>query len=187
MSVSARSRQKILDFIRSEIEQKGYPPSVREICAAVGLKSTSTVHAHLNSLEKSGLIRRDATKPRALELLDNSLPRVRNVPLIGETGAGLSLSGAQDIKEYVTLPQQLAGDGKLFALRLGDDASRDFAMLKGDIVIVREAANAEAGATVITVADGRTNLERFRPEATAEILGEVVALLRQFRSTFSEA
>ena len=82
MRSAEQNQQKILDFIRREIETKGYPPSVREICTAVGLKSTSSVHAHLTQLEKQGVIRRDATKPRALEILDSSLSRGRNVPLV---------------------------------------------------------------------------------------------------------
>ena len=88
MRASEENQKKILDFIRREIEDKGYPPSVREICAAVGLKSTSTVHAHLNTLEKKGYIRRDSTKPRALEVLDNSVSRGRTVPLVGRVWLG---------------------------------------------------------------------------------------------------
>jgi repressor LexA len=85
------SQDKILTFIRDELQMKGYPPSVREICHAVGFKSTSTVHAHLNALEKRGLIRRDATKPRAIEIVDNPMSRGRLVPLVGKVTAGLPI------------------------------------------------------------------------------------------------
>ena len=103
MRSSAQNQQKILDFIKSEIDLKGYPPSVREICAAVGLKSTSTVHAHLNSLEKQGLIRRDSTKPRALEVLDGSLQRGRSVPLIGRVTAGQPILAVASHCPYMTM------------------------------------------------------------------------------------
>ena len=107
MRSSDQNQQKILEFIRREIETKGYPPSVREICAAVGLKSTSSVHAHLNSLEKQGVIRRDATKPRALELLENPVPRGRSVPLVGKVTAGTPILAVENIEDYLVLPQDL--------------------------------------------------------------------------------
>ena len=99
MRASHENQQKILDFIKSEIEDKGYPPSVREICAAVGLRSTSTVHAHLNHLEQQGLIRRDSTKPRALEVLDGSQSRGRSVPLVGRVTAGQPILAVENIEE----------------------------------------------------------------------------------------
>ena len=118
MRSSEDKQKKILDFIRSEIEEKGYPPSVREICAAVGLKSTSTVHAHLNTLEKRGLIRRDSTKPRALEVLDNSVSRGRTVPLVGRVTAGQPILAIENIEDYLTLPQNMLGHDDLFCLRM---------------------------------------------------------------------
>ena len=119
MRSSENNQKKILDFIRSEIEEKGYPPSVREICVAVGLKSTSTVHAHLNNLEKKGLIRRDSTKPRALEVLDNSVSRGRNVPLVGKVTAGAW-------KDWLCIGSSIAlfGDGDSgVTLPYGEDAA----------------------------------------------------------------
>ena len=109
------SQMKILAYIKAEIEQKGYPPSVREICQAVGLKSTATVHGHLNALEEQGLIRRDATKPRAMEVVDS--PRGRSVPLVGKVTAGQPILAQENIEDYLVLPQETLGrSGELFAL-----------------------------------------------------------------------
>ena len=119
MRSSGQNQQKILDFIRSEIETKGYPPSVREICAAVGLRSTSSVHMHLTQLEKQGVIRRDATKPRALELLDSPLSRGRSVPLVGKVTAGQPILAIENIEDYLIIPNDLAAqEADLFALRV---------------------------------------------------------------------
>ena len=98
MRDASEKKMQILDFIRREIDDKGYPPSVREICLAVGLKSTSTVHAHLNRLEEEGYIRRDATKPRALELTDTATVRGRSVPLVGRVTAGMPILAQQNIE-----------------------------------------------------------------------------------------
>ena len=118
MRSSAENQRKILEFIRKEIETKGYPPSVREICQAVGLKSTSTVHAHLNQLEEQGVIRRDATKPRALEVLDNPLSKGRTVPLVGKVTAGLPILAIENIEDYMVFPQDMLGRDDVFALRV---------------------------------------------------------------------
>ena len=186
MRASEENQQKILDFIRREIEEKGYPPSVREICAAVGLKSTSTVHAHLNNLEKRGLIRRDSTKPRALEVLDNSVSRGRSVPLVGKVTAGVPILAIENIEDYLTLPQHLVGCDDLFCLR------------DGDIIVVRQQDNAENGEVVVAMIDDEATVKRIffeenqvrlQPENrymepiyadNAQVLGKVVALFRQF-------
>ena len=109
MRTAGDKQQKILDFIRSEIETKGYPPSVREICAAVGLRSTSSVHMHLTQLEKKGLIRRDATKPRAMELTDSNFSRGRSVPLVGKVTAGQPVLALENIEDYLLIPHDLGG------------------------------------------------------------------------------
>ena len=198
MRASAENQQKILEFIRKEIEEKAYPPSVREICAAVGLKSTSTVHAHLNTLEKKGLIRRDSTKPRALEVLDNSVSRGRSVPLVGRVTAGLPILATHNIEDYLTLPQNVVGHDDLFCLRVQGESMIEIGILDGDIIVVRQQSDAENGEVVVAMIDDEATVKRiyFEPERIrlqpenssmepiytdhAQVLGKVVALLRQF-------
>lgn len=198
MRASEENQKKILDFIRREIEEKGYPPSVREICAAVGLKSTSTVHAHLNTLEKKGFIRRDSTKPRALEVLDNSVARGRTVPLVGRVTAGLPILATQNIEDYLTLPQHMLGHDDLFCLRVQGESMIEIGILDGDIIVVREQNNAENGEVVVAMIDYEATVKRIfyeekrvrlQPENrhmepiyadNAQVLGKVIALFRQF-------
>ena len=199
MRASHENQQRILDFIKSEIEDKGYPPSVREICAAVGLRSTSTVHAHLNHLEAQGLIRRDSTKPRALEVLDGSQPRGRSVPLVGKVTAGQPILAIENIDEYLTLPQSVLGQGKMFSLRVEGESMIDAGIMDGDIVVLRQQDTAENGEIVVamTPEDEATlkriyyeeNRVRLQPENptmapiyadTVTVLGKLVALFRQF-------
>ncbi len=198
MRASQENQQKILDFIRREIEEKGYPPSVREICAAVGLKSTSTVHAHLNTLEKKGFIRRDSTKPRALEVLDNSVSRGRSVPLVGKVTAGLPITAIENIEDYLTLPQSMLGRDEVFCLRVQGESMIDIGILDGDIIVVRRQQDAENGEVVVAMIDDEATVKRIffeenrvrlQPENRsmqpiytdhAQVLGKVVALLRQF-------
>lgn len=198
MRASDENQNKILSFIRSEIEEKGYPPSVREICAAVGLKSTSTVHAHLNNLEKKGLIRRDATKPRALEILDDSVPRGRSVPLVGRVTAGAPILAIENIEDYLTLPQGMLGRDEVFCLRVSGESMIDAGILDGDIIVVRLQSEAENGEIVVAMIDDEATVKRIffepprirlQPENRTmepiytdhvQVLGKVVALLRQF-------
>ena len=199
MRTSRNNQQKILDFIKAEIEDKGYPPSVREICAAVGLRSTSTVHAHLNHLEEQGLIRRDSTKPRALEVLDGSHARGRSVPLVGRVTAGQPILAVENIEDYLMLPQNMLGKDDLFCLRVQGESMIDIGILDGDIVVLREQDSAENGEIVVAMTeddeatlkrifyeDGRVRLQ---PENRAmepiyadsvTVLGKLVALIRQF-------
>ena len=199
MRTSHENQQKILDFIKAEIEDKGYPPSVREICAAVGLRSTSTVHAHLNHLEEQGLIRRDSTKPRALEVLDGSHARGRSVPLVGRVTAGQPILAVENIEDYLMLPQSMLGKDELFCLRVQGESMIDIGILDGDIVVLRQQDTAENGEIVVAMTpddeatlkrifyeDGRVRLQ---PEnstmqpiyaPTVTILGKLVALIRQF-------
>lgn len=190
----------ILEFIRKEIEQKGYPPSVREICAAVGLKSTSSVHAHLTQLEKKGLIRRDSTKPRALEVLDSPLSRGRSIPLIGRVTAGLPIFATENIEDYLVMPQYLLGHDDMFALRVQGESMIEAGILDGDIILLRKQDDAENGDIVVALIENEEatvkrifyeeNHVRLQPENRSmepiileeppQVLGRLVALFRQF-------
>lgn len=198
MRSSIENQQKILDFIRSEIETRGYPPSVREICAAVGLKSTSTVHAHLNALEKRGLIRRDSAKTRAMELTDGSAARGRSVPLVGKVTAGLPILALQNIEEYMMLPQDMARGDDVFCLRVQGESMIDIGILSDDIIVVRAQNSAENGEVVVAMVDDEATVKRIfyekdrvrlQPEnrtmepiyaPSAQVLGKVIALYREF-------
>ena len=199
MRASHENQRKILEFIKSEIEEKGYPPSVREICAAVGLRSTSTVHAHLNHLEQQGLIRRDSTKPRALEVLDGSQARGRSVPLVGRVTAGQPILAIENIEEYLALPQSVLGQGKMFSLKVEGESMIDAGILDGDIVVLRQQDTAENGDIVVAMTpEDEATLKRIyyekdrvrlQPENptmapiyvdSVTVLGKLVALIRQF-------
>ena len=198
MRASQQNQQRILEFIKKEIEQKGYPPSVREICAGVGLKSTSTVHAHLNHLEQQGLIRRDSTKPRALEVLDGSQGRGRSVPLVGKVTAGLPILAIENIEDYLVLPQDMLGKDDLFCLRVQGESMIEVGILDGDIIVVRQQDTAENGEIVVAMIEDEATVKRIfyeedhvrlQPENqymepiyadTVSILGKLVALFRQF-------
>ena len=199
MRSGGEKQQKILDFIRNEIETKGYPPSVREICAAVGLRSTSSVHMHLTQLEKKGLIRRDATKPRALELLDSPLSKARTVPLVGKVTAGQPILAIENIEDQLIIPNDLAAmDTELFALRVQGESMIEAGILDGDIVIVHSQERAENGDIVVALIGDEATLKRIyyenghvrlQPEnhtmapiivPRAEVRGKVVALVRRF-------
>lgn len=198
MRSSEANRQKILEFIKSEIESRGYPPSVREICRAVGLRSTSTVHAHLNHLEEQGLIRRDPTKPRALEVLDGSQQRGRSVPLLGRVTAGQPIMAVENIEDYLTLPQSMLGRDEVFALRVQGESMIGAGILDGDIVVLRQQDSADNGDIVVALVGDEATLKRIfyedghvrlQPEnatmapiivESAAVLGRLVALVRQF-------
>ena len=129
------NQQRILDFIKSEIQQKGYPPSVREIANAVGLKSTSTVHGHLQRLEKRGLLHRDAMKPRAMEVVgDPNFARsgTTAVPVVGRVTAGLPILAEENLEDYVALPDVMLGDGEHFILLVRGDSMIEAGILDGD-------------------------------------------------------
>lgn len=197
MRDASEKKMQILDFIRREIDDKGYPPSVREICLAVGLKSTSTVHAHLNRLEEEGYIRRDATKPRALELTDTATVRGRSVPLVGRVTAGVPILAQQNIEEYYTLPQNLVGSDEVFILSVQGESMIEAGILDGDFVIVRRQSYAENGDIVVAMIDDEATVKRIFYEKTrvrlqpenstmqpiyardVTVLGRVIALFRQ--------
>jgi repressor LexA len=155
------SQRRILEFIKKEIELKGYPPSVREICEAVNLKSTSTVHGHLEQLEKRGLIRRDSTKPRAMEVLENPLSKGRSVPLVGRVTAGIPILAEENIEDYIVLPQDLVGaEDELFALRVRGESMIRAGILNGDYIIVRKQSHADNGDIVVAMIEDEATVKR---------------------------
>lgn len=200
-------QKKILDFILTTVEARGYPPSVREIAEAVGLASPSTVHAHLEALQKKGYIRKDPTKPRAIELSyapdigpAASSSGVKKVPLVGRIAAGAPTQALEEIEDVLPLPASIVGDGTLFMLKVKGDSMHDAGIHDGDLVVVRKQDTAQPGeivaalledeATVKTLVrqGGATGRMILRPEnaayapievtADTRILGRVVALLR---------
>lgn len=193
------NQMRILEFIKSEIQNKGYPPSVREICDAVGLKSTSTVHGHLTRLEKRGLIRRDSTKPRAMEVLDDPLARGRSIPLVGKVTAGQPILAQENIEEHIVLPQDLIEGEDNFALKVEGDSMIEAGILDGDYVVVRRQPDAENGQIVVAMIEDEATVKRIyfekkrvrlQPENPymepiyaneVTVLGKVVALFRQIR------
>ena len=196
------NQQRILDYIKSEIQTKGYPPSVREIATAVGLKSTSTVHGHLQRLEKRGLLHRDAMKPRAMEVVGD--PNfVRNnstaVPVIGRVTAGVPILAEENLDEYVAIPEVMLGEGEHFILLVRGDSMIEAGILNGDYIVVRKTSEALNGEIVVAMIDDSATVKRFfkedgrfrlqpenhtmAPIYTDEvtILGKVVSLYRLVR------
>ena len=151
-------QQKILEYIKEEILAKGYPPAVRDICTAVGLKSTSSVHAHLATLERNGYIRRDPTKPRAIEILDEDFNlgrrEVTNIPLVGAVAAGEPILAQQNIENYFPFPVEMAPNTQCFALRVQGDSMINIGINDGDYVFVQETNSAKNGDLVVALVDG---------------------------------
>ena len=150
-------QQEIWKFLTDYVDEHGYPPTVREIGEAVGLASPSTVHAHLANLERAGLIKRDPTKPRALELRRDPKPEpraadVHKLPLVGEIAAGGPLLAEDNIEEYIAVPEPLAGRGEEFLLRVKGDSMINAGILDGDLVVVRREQTAEDGDIVVALA-----------------------------------
>jgi repressor LexA len=149
-------QQQVLEFIDVEVRRRGYPPSVREIGEAVGLSSSSTVHAHLGALQDKGYLRRDPTKPRAIEIcyepdsgaVVDRRP-VRHIPLVGDVAAGTGTLAAENIEETMPLPEDLTGDGQLFMLRVRGDSMIDAGIFDQDYVVVRQQESAENGDIVV--------------------------------------
>jgi repressor LexA len=151
-------QQEIWDFLVDYVDRHGYPPTVREIGDAVGLASPSTVHAHLANLERAGLLKRDPTKPRALELSGRGRaaaapePATRGLPLVGEIAAGGPLLAEDDVEEYIAVPEMLERGGADFLLRVKGDSMVDAGILEGDIVVVKRQQSAENGDIVVALA-----------------------------------
>lgn len=162
---------KILEFIKSEIHSKGYPPAVREICKAVNLKSTSTVHGHLEKIEKKGYIRRDPTKPRAIEILDrvdNAIPFPRkeiiNVPIVGKVTAGEPILAVENIEDTFPLPIDFIKKDTVFMLKVRGDSMIEAGILDGDLVLVRQQNTAYNGDIVVALLDEEATIKRFFKE-----------------------
>ncbi|GMB09714.1 repressor LexA [Thermolongibacillus altinsuensis] len=166
----SKRQQQILEFIKHEVQTKGYPPSVREIGEAVGLASSSTVHGHLARLESKGLIRRDPTKPRAIEILDSSpsIPKanVVNVPIVGKVTAGQPITAIENVEEYFPLPERFVSpDDQVFMLQVVGDSMIEAGILNGDYVIVRQQQTANNGDIVVAMTeDNEATVKRFFKE-----------------------
>lgn len=160
----AGNQAKILAFIREEIQTKGYPPSVREICAAVGFRSPSTVHGYLAELEESGYIRRDPTKPRALSLIEETRlaqpPSGRSVPLVGKVTAGQPILALENVEEELTVPSEWAGSGTVFALRVEGESMIEAGIYDGDVLLVRQQQTADNGQIVVAMIEDEATVKR---------------------------
>jgi repressor LexA len=200
-------RREILDFIAAQVRERGYPPSVREIGQAVGLASTSTVQAHLNTLQKQGYLRRDPTKPRALEVRYDATSgaaiesgRARLVPLVGDIAAGTNVLASESVEELLPLPEDFTGGGNLFMLRVRGDSMIEAGILDGDYVVVRQQPEANAGDIVAAgIPGGEATIKTFSrrgdnivllpanpnmgplvyPASEVTIFGKVVTVLRR--------
>jgi repressor LexA len=161
-------QKEILDFIKNEILNKGYPPSVRDICEAVRLKSTSSVHAHLETLEKNGYIRRDPTKPRAIEIIDDNFNLTRrevvNVPLVGMVAAGQPLLAVENVDSYFPIPAEYLPNKQTFMLKVKGDSMIKAGILNGDDVIVVEQNTARDGDIVVALIEDSATVKTFYRE-----------------------
>ena len=154
-------QKEILEYIKDQILTRGFPPAVREICEAVNLKSTSSVHSHLETLEKNGYIRRDPTKPRAIEILDDNFNLTRremvNIPIIGRVAAGEPLLAEQNIEDYFPIPVEYMPNKQTFMLQVQGESMINAGILSGDYVIVEQTPSAENGEQVVAlIEDGAT-------------------------------
>jgi repressor LexA len=198
-------QKKILEYILSTVQGRGYPPSVREIADAVGLASPSTVHAHLEALQKKGYLRKDATKPRAIQISyapgmgpAESTDGIRHVPLLGRIAAGAPIQAVEEVEDVLPLPASIVGDGTFFMLRVKGDSMHDAGIHDGDMVVIRKQDDATSGSIVAALLEDEATIKTLvrqgsktilRPENAAyapievdgensRILGQVVALLR---------
>jgi repressor LexA len=199
-----KRQQEIFDFIKRYSAKYGYPPTVRDIGKAVGLASSSTVHAHLSNLERIGLLRRDPAKPRAIELLDRAAAGVRSfvrpgLPLVGQVAAGQPVLAEENIEDYVQTPSFAGGDEGEYLLRVRGDSMRNIGIFEDDVVVVRSQDVAEDGDIVVALVGEEATVKRFfqesdhvrlQPENEAmepirardvRILGKVVGLMRSIR------
>ena len=163
-------QQEILDYMKNQILNKGYPPSVRDICEAVSLKSTSSVHAHLESLEKNGYIRRDPTKPRAIEIVDDSFNMFRNeivnIPVVGRVAAGEPILAVQNIESYFPFPaEHIPVGSEVFMLQVRGDSMINVGILDGDYLMVQSTSSASNGEIVVALIDDSATVKTFFREA----------------------
>lgn len=199
----SKKQSEILEYIKNEILNRGFPPSVREICEAVNLKSTSSVHSHLETLEKNGYIRRDPTKPRAIEIVDNNFNLVRretvNVPIIGKVAAGQPLLAVENVEGYFPIPAEYMPNSKTFMLVVQGDSMINAGIFNGDYVIVEQQTTAENGQKVVALIDDSATVKTFykengfirlqpendsmdpilvSPDQSFQILGRVIGVFR---------
>ena len=161
-------QQEILNYIKEEILNKGYPPAVREICEAVNLKATSSVHSHLETLEKNGYIRRDPTKPRAIEICDDSFQIVRtemvSLPVVGTVAAGQPILAQENIESYFPIPAEYVPNGESFILKVKGDSMINAGIYNGDQVFVNRCNSARNGDTIVALVDDSATVKTFYKE-----------------------
>lgn len=199
----SKRQMEILQFIKEEVKKKGYPPSVREIGEAVGLASSSTVHGHLSRIEKKGYIRRDPTKPRAIEILNmedeeaQQNKKTTYIPIVGKVTAGMPITAIENIEDYLPIPEHLASNAQMFALVIEGDSMIEAGIFDGDLVIVRKQQTANNGEIIVAMTeDDEATVKRFfreknyirlQPENSTmepiilndcKILGKVVGVFR---------
>ena len=196
----SQKQQEILEYIKSQILERGFPPAVRDICEAVHLKSTSSVHSHLETLEKNGYIRRDPTKPRAIEILDESFNFTRremvNVPMVGRVAAGEPLLAEQNVENYFPIPMEFMPNNQTFMLRVKGDSMINIGIFDGDLVLVEQRQTARNGEVIVALVEDGATVKRFfkeegvfrlQPENDAldpiivkevQILGKVIGVFR---------
>ena len=195
-------QQQILDYIKQEILNKGYPPTVRDICEAVRLKSTSSVHSHLESLEKNGYIRRDPTKPRAIEIIDDNFNLTRrevvNVPMVWRVAAGEPILAVENIDSYFPIPAEFMPNAESFMLKVKGESMINAGIMDGDQILVERCNSARNGDMVVALVDDSATVKTFYKEADhirlqpendtmdpiivpdCEILGKVFGVFRFF-------
>ena len=196
----SKKQQEILEFLKLEIKTKGYPPSVREICVAVGLSSTSTVHAHLKTLEQKNVIRRDPTKPRAIEIIrsddENTSGELIHVPIVGRVTAGAPILAVENIEGYFPIPVTYSNNKEIYMLNVLGDSMIKANILDGDLILVEQQPTANDGDIIVALLDDSVTVKRFfkedefvklQPENDTmspiyvrdiEILGKVIGLFR---------
>ena len=199
----SKKQSEILEYIKSQIINKGYPPSVRDICEAVDLKSTSSVHSHLETLEKNGYIRRDPTKPRAIEIIDDNFNLARrevvNVPIVGKVAAGEPILAVENIESYFPVPMEFMPNEQCFMLKVQGDSMINAGIFDGDTIIVEQSQTARNGDMVVALVDDTATVKTFYREADhirlqpendamapiivpdCQILGKVFGVFRFFR------
>ena len=164
----SKKQLEILEYIKSEILRIGYPPAVREICEAVNLRSTSSVHAHLESLEKNGYIRRDPTKPRAIEIIDDTFNLTRremvNVPMVGQVAAGEPILAEQNISNYFPIPMEFMPNNDTFMLTVKGESMINVGIYDGDYVLVEQCNTARNGDMVVALVDDSATAKTFYKE-----------------------
>ena len=199
----SKKQQEILEYIKNQILQRGFPPAVREICEAVNLKSTSSVHSHLETLEKNGYIRRDPTKPRAIEILDDTFNITRremvNVPIIGQVAAGQPILAEENIEDYFPFPAERMPNKQTFLLKVKGESMINAGILDGDYVLVEQDATASNGDMVVALVEDSATVKTFYKEEgvfrlqpendfmdpiivkEVSILGKVIGVMRFFK------